>query len=422
MDTRFFSPAPPQLETLHTKPSWHNRAGRVDRSACFVLTASHHWRQIPADEWTYRYPARQPAYHARGKCDRYADIHLWARDLWTFHKCESPYPLQGDFRSAKSNAMGAHKRRDKSTYREQAQRNDAVLGTGPVNPNRGVGFSHHKMLGLDCMWSNTLRIERYIQHAHLKQHFFVCPVCAPVAAGQRTGVTPSETYHSDSTPACYAAATIGGTSPPAKRKGLPVGRVTKLYLPLCTPQEWHDAHTAELWLRTHCHPNRPWPALAVQLIERYGELFEGQHARQLRCRDCLGLRYGEVKATYRHLSPRERAGVRGKQQRIQTEQSLFLTNLPKLLTKPLAIPPLPTGEDTGEGSAKGRGLITTKPINGNAVPSPQPSPKGRGGKQPPARTDDTAGIPPDIKDELLMLFAGQLPAFKTIAQAKQLPR
>ena len=30
----------PELPTLHTKPSWLNRAGRVDRSACVELRAS----------------------------------------------------------------------------------------------------------------------------------------------------------------------------------------------------------------------------------------------------------------------------------------------------------------------------------------------------------------------------------------------
>ncbi|MBX2850912.1 MAG: hypothetical protein KTR15_04105 [Phycisphaeraceae bacterium] len=285
---------PPRLETLDTKPSWHNRAGRVDRSACFALTAAQHWRQVPADDWIYRY--RKPLSNAstdeplsrdrrgvarwlpKGKCDRYAGTRFWARDLWLLHKWEPPYPLQGDFRSAKSNVMRAHDPRNKSTYRKQAQRNDAVLGQGPVNTNRGVGFNHHKMLGLDCLWHTTLRIERYIQHHQLKQHFFVCPVCSP-AIEQRLDEQAAVTRPSRR---CSAAA-----------KKLPPGRVTKLYLPLCTPQEWHDAQTAELWLRTHCHPNRPWPACALELVERYSELFE---SRQLRCRQCLGLRYGEVKA------------------------------------------------------------------------------------------------------------------------------
>ena len=39
-------------------------------------------------------------------------------------------------------------------------------------------------------------------------------------------------------------------------------------------------------------PNRPLSPDEAKLIERYAELFPD---RQLRCRQCLGLRYGEVK-------------------------------------------------------------------------------------------------------------------------------
>ena len=279
---------PPNLATLYTKPTWHNRAGRVDRSACFVLTAAHHWRRIDAQDWTYRYPARQRAYHARGKCDRFATLTFWARDLWLLHKWEQPYPLQGDFRSAKNNAMRAHSTRNNLTQRIQDQRSDPVLGQGPVNPNRGVGFNLYKRLGLDCMWQTTLRIERYVQHAKLKQHFLVCPVCddkndSEIAATRRAAG-----------PAGHRPAAIGNT----RNKSLPPGRVTKLYLPLCTPREYEDAHIAETWLKTNVNSNRPLSPIALQLIERYGELFEGDTnsgGRQLRCRQCLGLRYGEVK-------------------------------------------------------------------------------------------------------------------------------
>lgn len=191
---------------------------------------------------------------AKGKCDRYANQQLRARDLWLMHIWELPSPLQGDFRSAKSNIMRAHTPPTDPTCRKQAQRNKSVLGKDPINPNRGVGFNHHKMLGLDCMWSTTLRIERYVQHAHLKQHLLVFPGCAPVAAGQRTGGTPSKTYHTDSTSACYAAAT-------KRNHKLPLGRITKLYLPLCTEREIEDAQLAHLRLKTHLYPNRSLPQL-----------------------------------------------------------------------------------------------------------------------------------------------------------------
>lgn len=275
----------PKLKTLATNPSWHNRAGRIDRSACFVLTASQLWRCIPEDDWTDRYPARQSASVAKGKCDRWAERRLWARDLWELHKWEPPYPLRGDFRTAKSNAMrgevrGSRRRGEASQHRAQMVRQDSILGDGPVNPNRGVGFSHCKLLGLNAMWSTTLRIERIVQHAKLRQHFLVCPVCSE-AVEQRLGGQSSSNIASRR---CSTAS-----------KKLP-GRVTKLYLPLCTPREWEDALLAQLWLNARpqhvTHPNRPLAPEVLQLIERYGELFE---PRRLRCRHCLGLRYGEVK-------------------------------------------------------------------------------------------------------------------------------
>jgi hypothetical protein len=340
---------PPRLATLDTKPSWHNRAGRVDRSACFVLSAMQSWRRVHADDWTYRYAKPppdtwgssrgQPTYAPwlKGKVDRYATLTYWARDLWTLHKFEQPYPLQGDFRSTKSNALRAHILRDQSTRHEHEQRNDAVLGQGPINPNRGVGFNHHKMLGLDCMWQTTIRIERYVQHAKLKQHFLVCPVCGHNTTAAMLRIAG---------PATRGVSAISHTKP----KKLPPGRVTKLYLPICTPQEYDDARTAELWLRTHCHPNRPWPPVAVQLIERYGELFEGQHARQLRCRQCLGLRYGEVKPAAKRLA---------------------------------------------------------KPV-GQTKPSLPPAPAENGAKAAPARSNRIDALPKAKKEKLYLLFAEKL--------------
>ena len=265
------APAPPRLATLRTQPSWHNRAGRVDRSACFVVTASKLWRLIPDDDWRYlrsKPPgndrgadsvsaltsasdatrgtaAGQARRLTRGRADRVGMISLAAHDLWIMHRLECPHPLRGDYRTSKSNAM--------RTGRQSK-----------TNPNRGAGFAlRHKILGLDPAYETTLTIQRIVQHAQLKQHFLICPVCG-----------------------------LGGQSPSAKRQHVSRGRVTKLFLPLCTEREWEDAQVAHLWLRTHTHPNRPLSPEAAELIHRYAELFQ---PRRLRCRQCLGLRYGEVK-------------------------------------------------------------------------------------------------------------------------------
>jgi hypothetical protein len=293
-----FAP-PPCLVTLDDKPSWHNRAGRVDRSACFVVSASKLWRRIPESHWQHRTASTKPALRdggaaaaceanrrvlPKGLCDRHATLTLWARDLWLMHRWEPPYPLAGDFRTAKANALQAHIPRSKTPQIIQATRDLDVLGKGPINPNRGVGFNLYKQLGLDCLWKTTLRIERIVQHDKLKQHFLVCPACGEDRRIEAAGSQPADALVGSSA-GCEPAAS--GTLP---------GRVTKLYLPLCTPQEYDDAQLARLWLQSHTHPNRPWPPDALRLIERYGELFEG---RSLRCRACLGIRYGEAKAKHR---------------------------------------------------------------------------------------------------------------------------
>ncbi|MFK7789108.1 MAG: hypothetical protein AB8C95_06360 [Phycisphaeraceae bacterium] len=383
--------SPPKLATLNTKPTWHNRAGRVDRSACLTLTAAKHWRHLTDRAWTYRYPARQSIRHAKGKCDRFADLRYWARDLWTLHKNEQPYPLQGDFRTTKSNAMRAHSTRNNFTQRIQGQRNAPIHGDGTINPNRGVGFNFYKRLGLDCMWQTNLRIERYVQHANLKQHFFVCPVCddkndSEIAATLRVAG-----------PAGRRPAAIGNT----RSKSLPPGRITKLYLPLCTPREYEDAHIAETWLKTNVNPNRPLSPIALQLIERYSELFAGAGGRQLRCRQCLGLRYGEVKPSSNASTERVLVDRRGVARRlpIQSEQALFLSNLPKLLASP---EPRRRAKPTNHDAAsRGASCTTTPDLAGTH------------------RLKRIDALPASARETLLRLFATSLPAFKKLATVKQ---
>ncbi|MFN3169025.1 MAG: hypothetical protein ACE37H_18415 [Phycisphaeraceae bacterium] len=275
--SRLQTPAPPRLMTFDDAPSWHNRAGRVDRSACFTLGVSKLWRKVPDEHWrdqrTYvRLRQRRP--------ERVGTLNLCAHDLWVLHQFEWPRPLEGDRRTTKSNAMGLRVLRGRVWPNAHPP---PPPNPRPAHPNRGVGFSMGlKMLGLPAEWETTLTIERYRQHARLSQHFWVCPVCGPRDAAEGA--------------ACDGASVCASSvrRPPAigKAKSLPTGRVTKLYLPLCTRREWGDAQVAWLWLKTHCRPNAPLSPTAAGLIARYGELFSG---RRLRCRACLGLRYGEVK-------------------------------------------------------------------------------------------------------------------------------
>ncbi|MCC7407254.1 MAG: hypothetical protein IT442_04235, partial [Phycisphaeraceae bacterium] len=107
-----------------------------------------------------------------------------------------------------------------------------------------------KILPLERNWSATLRLEKWQLHPRLAQHFFVCPHC--------------------------------------RRKCL------KLFLPLCLKQEYHDALLAHLYLNSlrARRPNAPGSEEERLLHTRYGLLFPPVLPR---CRQCLPLRYGEVK-------------------------------------------------------------------------------------------------------------------------------
>jgi len=243
------TPPIPVLPSLDTPPSWHNRAGRVDRSCCFVLAAAPLWRQIPADAWHDKKPPAAPwtpAPHAdtervrersvwyttpdtpasnfRGRRpDRVGSIALTAEDLWHLHRFETPAPLRGDFRTTKSNA-----------FKPAA---DATRWWDEVSA-----------------------------------HEADAPASSPSAAASHAAEPPGNQDTPGRGPAAIGAAMNTSTAckKPLPSK-LPGGRVTKLFLPLCTPREWEDAQ---------------------RLLKRYAELFPG---RTLRCRQCLGLRYGELK-------------------------------------------------------------------------------------------------------------------------------
>jgi len=241
----------PTLSTLDQPATWHNRAGRVDRSCCFVLTAASLWRQLPDECWRHtqhvdavsakRLISGQSTGHRRFP-DRVGSITLSARDLWHYHRFEKPSPLRGDFRTTKANAF---KPAADATrwWKEVSEAAASHAGKTQADSRRATDAGRH-------------------------------------ASGR---AQPSGARRSPA-----------NQTPPSQRPsgGLPTGRVTKLFLPLCTPREWEDAQLAHLWLATHTNPNRPHTPDTLRLINRYAELFPG---RQLRCRQCLGLRYGEVK-------------------------------------------------------------------------------------------------------------------------------
>ncbi len=127
---------PLELPTLDQKPSWTNRAGRVDRSACFVLRCSTLWRDAEY----------QPAARVVRGLETRGRITLIADHLAHLVRTRQPRTLRGDRRTQKSNAL-----------------TQARLPRPPLH--------------LPDDWSQTFTIERWRLHANLAQHFFACPRC-----------------------------------------------------------------------------------------------------------------------------------------------------------------------------------------------------------------------------------------------------
>ncbi|MHB1155986.1 MAG: hypothetical protein ACYC26_04015 [Phycisphaerales bacterium] len=119
------------VETLTLQPSWTNRAGRPDRSACLVLRTA---------DVNHCYPG----------------ITLTEHELRKLLSWQLPLQTSGDHRTRKSNAI---KRR------------------------------YHRGLYLPPNWSQTIKIERHRLHARLMQHFLVCPGCGSASSNQKSAIS-----------------------------------------------------------------------------------------------------------------------------------------------------------------------------------------------------------------------------------------
>lgn len=239
-------PPLPPLPTRDTKPSWHNRAGRTDRSACTTIRAKDLFPPPPPHKVSRRSTPGRSAAQSR------VTFLLHARHLARLHDRHRPQQHAGDLRTTKSNAMrNPHTARRDQSHKRLHDRDIAL------NPNRGATKS--KFLGLWEDWSQRLTIvHRKSRRAPVAPAQFVCPMCDR--------------------------------------------RVRNLYLPMCTREEANDADLAEGWVNAvdaHFHALRkPMPAdllrSRAELVQRYGPLFHSD--RELRCRHCWHIRYGESKS------------------------------------------------------------------------------------------------------------------------------
>ncbi len=290
---------PPPLRTRHAQPSWVNRAGRIDRSACVELWASDIWpfARFATIAHPCHHGARNPDL-VHGYREAESKINLSARFLARRQANRRPRHLQGDLRTTKSNAMRPSflpplppgEGRGEGLLLpplplgegrgEGLQRKHIRIHRPTPAPNPNKGAPQTKFLGLWEHWSQAIRIERWRLHDRLAQHFLMCPNSpsllspSPLGRGVRGEGSSTSCLH----------------------------KVRKLFMPLCTHDEARDADLAEAWidrLDARCRITRaPLPASLMahrsSLFDRYGLLFTT--GRRLVCRKCLGLRYGEVRA------------------------------------------------------------------------------------------------------------------------------
>ncbi len=286
---------PLKLETFNQNPSWQNRAGRIDRSACIELKASDIWPYIQHDDWkNFR---DLPCKHARLIATATVCIYPWT--LLPLIKQKRPRILQGDFRTTRSNAFkhSPYNKLPKKLGRRSIRPTqaihpfDSLKGYCISNPNQGA--MRTKLIGIPSNWSQQLTLQRWRLHAKLAQHFFTCPTCNK--------------------------------------------RALKLFLPQCTKEEYRDAGFARLWIDSNQYRITRSSTLrpqASRLISRYGLLFP---PRQLQCRKCLALRYGEHKPPKEipHISPQFTYPPNPKRldhfQRIQLEHSKTFDLGPRFL-------------------------------------------------------------------------------------------
>ncbi len=252
----------PNLATLNKRASWVNRAGGVDRSACFEIRASHIWHHIEIADFKQIYFRNSSSYSMASDepyLDATAQYVLTGSFLQDLRQRENARPLMGDRRTRKSNVM-------------KSEQSDAInlSGLTAINPNRGAAGV--KILGIPY---DDDYLEQWTQRVTILRWKY------PIVADQNGGRLKIRTQHYLQCPHCKY-------------------KVVKLFLPLCTMREIIDADLARFYLDQldQIAPNRLSTAIECTLIDRYHHVF---HPRIFRCRQCLGIRYGEARGKSRRM-------------------------------------------------------------------------------------------------------------------------
>jgi len=246
----------PNLATLNKRASWVNRAGGVDRSACFEIRASHIWHHIGIGDFKQIYFRNVSSYSmvsVEPYLDATAEYVLTGSFLHDLRQRENARPLLGDLRTRKSNVM-------------KCEQSDAINlpGQTAINPNRGAAGV--KILGIP--YDDAC-------HTPWRQRITILRWKYPIVPGHNRGKLKIRTQHYLQCPQCKC-------------------KVVKLFLPLCTICEIIDADLVRFYLAQldQIAPNRLSTAVERTLIDRYHHLF---HPRIFRCRQCLCICYGEAR-------------------------------------------------------------------------------------------------------------------------------
>lgn len=339
-------PGLPPLPSLNKSPSWVNRAGRIDRSACIELRASDLWPSVPPSLWISSsspspfprervgvrvHNRKNPSPTASSHCFASASIEIDAPWLDALTRARSPRRLLGDLRTTKSNAL-------KSPLTDSRQ----PIADSLLSPNSGPNRT--KKFALPEFWSQSITLQRWVFLKHsssLAPRRLLQQLLSSSQISNRNSEISSRsplaerrkpTVDSPFSPSDFRRLTRTQhflLCPRCNRK------VLLLYLPLCTQQESDEADLAQGWitlLDSHFTPSvsgattattvnptspkrergnpdvgvlacrrfgvlsKPLPpsilSLRARIIDRYGILFL---PRQLLCRSCLQLRYGEIK-------------------------------------------------------------------------------------------------------------------------------
>lgn len=151
------SATPVNLATLNSKPSWHNLAGQVDRSACIELKASavRRWADLQRCR-TGRASSQRAIERGKPQAKTHREsagpATISAFDVFAFMQRRKPRRLSGDYRTVKANAMRwARDEQGHGLPPSHPKQGTTTVPSGPdqglhSNPNQGA--ARNKILAL----------------------------------------------------------------------------------------------------------------------------------------------------------------------------------------------------------------------------------------------------------------------------------